>query len=139
MISPNDIPTGSSKAEIKEREKIIRSFYKEWMAANPSKSRYNISLKDYINIRNVSIVETSEHAAKKYLSTLAVLQLDSVLANARKVKTVKSDASARNQNAFEKMIIMESLLPGIGTVKLTVGVKRSDKSKVQYCITVLMA
>ena len=30
-------------------------------------------------IRIVSIVETSEHAAKSYLSTLAVLQLDSIL------------------------------------------------------------
>lgn len=139
MISPNDIPSGNSKSEIKEREKIIRSFYKGWMEDNPSKSRYNISLKDDINIRNISVVETSEHASKKYLSTLAVLQLDSILVNARKVKTVKSDASARNQNAFEKMIIMENLLPGIGTVKLTVGVKRRDKSKVQYCITVLKA
>ena len=30
---------------------------------------------------------------------------------------------------------MECLLPGIGNVKLTVGVKKSNKEKVQYCIT----
>ena len=27
--------------------------------------------------------------------------------------------------------------PGVGRVKMTVGVKRSDKSKVQYCITAI--
>ena len=37
----------------------------------------------------VSIVETSEHAAKSYLSTLAVLQLDSILTGAKKVSIKK--------------------------------------------------
>ena len=37
------------------------------------------------------------------------------------------------------MLIMEYVCPGIGRVKMTVGVKRSDKSKVQYCITAIDA
>lgn len=33
------------------------------------------------------------------------------------------------------MMIMEYLCPGIGKVKLTVGIKRRTKEKIQYCIT----
>ncbi len=64
------IPEGNSIEAIRVREQIIREFYKEWKEKNPSQRKYNLSLKEYINIRMVSIVETSEHAAKSYLSTL---------------------------------------------------------------------
>ena len=47
--------------------------------------RYNVSLKEYINIRFVSITETCTHASRSYLSTLAVLQLDAILTGAKKV------------------------------------------------------
>ena len=67
------IPEGHTIEDIKKREQIIRDFYREWKEKNPSQRKYNLSLKEYINIRMVSIVETSEHAAKSYLSTLAVL------------------------------------------------------------------
>ena len=79
------IPQGNNIADIKEREKIIRDFYREWKEKNPSQRKFNLSLKEYINIRMLSIVETSEHAAKSYLSTLAVLQLDSILTGAKRV------------------------------------------------------
>ena len=36
---------------IKIREKIIRDFYREWKEQNPSQRKYNVSLKEYINIR----------------------------------------------------------------------------------------
>lgn len=78
------IPKGNSIEEIKQREKIIRDFYRKWKEINPSQRRYNMSLKEYINIRMVSIIETSEHAAKSYHSTLAVLQLDAILIGAKK-------------------------------------------------------
>lgn len=78
------VPTDNSIECIKIREKIIRDFYREWKEQNPLQRRYNVTLKEYINIRMVSIVETSEHAAKNYLSTLAVLQLDAILTNAKK-------------------------------------------------------
>ena len=42
------------------------------------------------HIRFVSITETCTHASKNYLSTLAVLQLDAILTNARVVSTVRS-------------------------------------------------
>ena len=38
---------------------------------------------------------------------------------------------------FEKIIIMEYDLVGIGTIKMTVGVRRRTREKVQYCITAI--
>lgn len=133
----NNIPTGNGKNDIKAREKIISNFYYEWKRKNPSQKLYNIDLKDYINIRYISIVETVEHSSKNYLSTLAVLQLDCVLKLAKKVRVVNTKQNDKNQNQFEKMIKMEYELVGIGLVSLIVGIKRTNKEKVQYCITVI--
>lgn len=133
----NNIPTGNGKDDIKAREKIISNFYNEWKRKNPSQKLYNIDLKDYINIRYISIVETVEHSSKNYLSTLAVLQLDCILKLAKKVRMVNTKQGDKNQNQFEKMIKMEYELVGIGLVSLIVGIKRTNKEKVQYCITVI--
>ena len=131
------IPKGNSSEDIKEREKIIRHFYRRWKEENPSQRRYNLSLKEYINIRMVSIIETSEHAAKSYLSTLAVLQLDAILVGAKKVYISKTKKNNKNQGPFERMMIMEYELIGIGKVKMTVEIRRRTKEKVQYCITAI--
>jgi hypothetical protein len=133
----NMIPEGNTIEDIKARETIIRDFYREWKIKNPSQRKYNLSLKDYINIRMVSIIETSEHAAKRYLSTLAVLQLDSILMGAKKVSSSKPKPGNKNQKPFERILNMEYELIGIGTVKMTVGVRRSTHEKVQYCITAI--
>ena len=131
------IPEGNTLEDIKAREQIIRAFYRDWKEKNPSQRRFNIHLNEFINIRMVSIVETSEHAAKTYLSTLAVLQLDSILVGAKKVAVKKPKAGNKNQKPFEKILIMEYSFVGIGVVKLTVGVRRRTHEKVQYCITAI--
>ena len=131
-----EVPMGITKEDVNNRKQIILDFYKKWKQVNPSQRKYNVSLKDFVNIRNVSIAETSFRASKTYLSTLAVLQLDAVLTTARKVKIVNAKTNM-NQKPFNKMILMECSLPGIGTVKLTVGIKRKSFEKVQYCITAL--
>lgn len=131
------IPEGNSVEDIKQREQIIRDFYRDWKEKNPSQRKYNLSLKEYINIRMVSIVETSEHAAKSYLSTLAVLQLDAILIGAKKVSIKKSKEGNKNQKPFERIMIMEYELVGIGKVKMTVGIRRRTHEKVQYCITAI--
>ena len=131
------IPEGNTLDEIKERERIIREFYHEWKEKNPLQRKYNLALKEYINIRMISIVETSEHAAKSYLSTLAVLQLDAILVGAKKISIKKVKPNNKNQQPFERMMIMEYELVGIGTVKMTVGVRRRTQEKVQYCITAI--
>ena len=131
------IPMDNSIESIRVRERIIRDFYREWKEKNPSQRRYNLALKDYINIRMVSIVETSEHAAKTFLSTLAVLQLDAILSGAKKVAIKKVKEGNKNQKPFEAMMIMEYDLTFIGKVKMTVGIRRRTKEKVQYCITTI--
>ena len=131
------IPEGNSIQDIKAREKIIRDFYRNWKLKNPSQRKFNLNLKEYINIRMVSIVETSEHAAKSYLSTLAVLQLDSILTGAKKVSIKKTKKNNSNQKPFERIMIMEYELTEIGRIKMTVGVRRRTLEKVQYCITAI--
>ena len=131
------IPKGNSIEDIKLREEIIRKFYRDWKEKNPSQRKYNLSLKEYINIRMVSIIETSEHAAKSYLSTLAVLQLDAILIGAKKVSIRKTKIGNKKQKPFEGIMIMEYELIGIGKVKMTVGIRRRTREKVQYCITAI--
>lgn len=135
-IRPEDVPIGDSAEDIEARRKIISKFYHDWKLRNLSLRKFNLSLKEYINIRYVSITETCTHASRSYLSTLAVLQLDAILTNARTVSTVKSKENG-NQKPFEKMIIMKYDCVGIGVVKMTVGVRRRTHEKVQYCITAL--
>lgn len=131
------IPKGNSKDDLRQRELIIRQFYQNWKDENPSQRKFNLSLKDFINIRMISIVETSEHAAKRYLSTLAVLQLDAILTGAQTVAITRPKKGNKNQQSFERMMIMAYPLPGIGMAKMTVGIRRLSKEKVQYCITAI--
>jgi hypothetical protein len=134
-----EIPTGNNKGDFKIRKQIIWQFYQDWKKKNPSQKKYNLALKDYINIKYVSIDETSHQAAKSYLSTLAVLQLDSILTMARKYREVKAKPKNKNQKQFNKLLWMRYNLPGVGEVKLMVGIVRRTNDKVQYCITVIKA
>ncbi len=131
------IPIGNSLEDIKVRKQLIWDFYQKWKKKNPSQKKYNLDLKEYINIRFVSIDETSHHASKNYLSTLAVLQLDTILTMSKKYRMVDAKRTDRNQKQFNKLIWMRHILPGIGEVKLLVGIVRRTKEKVQYCITVI--
>ena len=131
-----EIPRGDTKEEIKERSQIIWALYQDWKASNPTQRVYNHQLKDFINIRQISIEETARHASKRFLSTLAVLQLDAILAFARLVKTGKPE-NRSNQQKFKAMLVMKYECPGIGTIKLLVGIRHKTLIKVQYCITAM--
>ena len=135
-ISPEDVPMGTSVEDIENRRQIISKFYHDWKLRNPSLKKFNLSLNEDINIRFVSITETCTHASRTYLSTLAVLQLDAILTNAKVVSIVSSKNNG-NQKPFEKIIIMRYYCVGIGIIKMTVGVRRRTHEKVQYCITAL--
>lgn len=137
-LAEEEIPRGDSAEDVVKRRGIISNFYREWKIQNPLQRRYNLFLKEYINIRFVSITETCTHASRSYLSTLAALQLDAILTGAKKVASVPAKKNG-NQKEFEKMLIMHYRCPGIGTVKMTVGVKRRTHEKVQYCITAIEA
>ncbi len=131
------VPRGDGKDAIKERERIIREYYKNWRSTHEGQKLFNLNLKEYISIRQISMIETAEHASKSYLSTLAVLQLDAILTNAKKDYVVPADKNSKNQAGYNKMFIMSYLCPGIGRIKLTVGVSRRSLVKVQYCITAM--
>lgn len=95
-----------------------------------------------VPFRSVSLDKTAGQASITYLSTLAVLQLDAILTNAWLVKDVPSKQNSKNQRSFERMlimVIMEYICTGVGRIKMTVGVRRKDKMKVQYCITAIEA
>lgn len=66
-----------------------------------------------------------------------MLQLDSILIGAKPVSVKKTKEGNKNQRPFERIIIMKYNLVGIGTVKMTVGVRRRTLEKVQYCITAI--
>ena len=136
-IAEDDIPVGNTKEARRKRQDLIYAFYMGWKRKNPEQKKYNIALRDDINIRAVSLDETAAQASLTYLSTLAVLQLDAILTNAWLVKTVPSKQNTKNQRSFERMLIMEYVCTGVGRVKMTVGVRRSDKAKIQYCITAI--
>ena len=138
-ITEDDIPAGNTKEDRRKRQDLIYAFYMGWKRKNPEQKKYNFALRDDINIRAVSLDETAAQASLTYLSTLAVLQLDAILTNARLVKTVPSKQGTKNQRSFERILIMEYVCTGVGRIKMTVGVRRSDKTKVQYCITAIDA
>lgn len=135
-INNQEIPRGDTPEEVKKRSDIIWRFYQNWKSANPTQKVYNNRLKDFINVRQISIDETARHASKRYLSTLAVLQLDAILACARLIKTGKTE-KRENQRQFSAMLVMQYDCPGIGQVKLLVGIRHKSLLKVQYCITAL--
>ena len=137
IIAEEDIPTGNTTDDRRHRQKIIQSFYHHWKEMNPDAKRYNINLKEDINIRYVSIEETAGQASLTYLSTLAVLQLDAILSNAVLVESTPANPKKKNQIGFINMLRMVYNCPGIGVVKMMVGVKKRDKTKVQYCITAI--
>ena len=131
------IPLGNSKEDFKIREDIISQVYRRWIEENPDKRVYNRSLKDYINVRYLSITETIRHAAKSYTSTLALLQLDTILRYSVKIgKPKPTKRGSKNQGNFTQVQVMNYDLVGIGMVKMTVGIKKSGE-KIQYCITAI--
>jgi hypothetical protein len=131
------IPEGRTKEEINARKKFIKDFYAIWNAANPAKQIYNIDLKDYINVRFLSIQETSLMAALSYRSALAVTYLTEILERAIVTARVQPKAENENQKRFSEMILMQYDKKGFGAIKLTVGVLKGSRQKIQYCITAI--
>jgi len=127
-----DIPRGVSKEDIKERERIIKDFYSKWISQNPEKRIWNADLEDYILVKYISINETYCKAARRYESTLAVFRLTEVLRNAVLVKEKPTKQNDKNQKSFEKLLIMR-----FDGIKLIVGIQKSNKDKVQYCLSAI--
>ena len=137
-LDAKKVATDDSKEAKKQRKQFIEDFYHFWQVINPSKKVFNKSLNDFINVRYISVRETAGHASHRYISTLAIMFLSEILENAvQKGKPENANPARKNQKGFEKMILMEYHKEEFGTIKLTVGVKRGTKEKVQYCVTAI--
>ena len=130
------IPMGQSMREIKERESIINNFLRKWSTSNTERKVFNDVMQEYIYVRAISITEAKEHSAKSYRSTRALMLLDEVLKNASPIKRVPKKTEDTNQKEFAYMLVMIYKHTQIGTIKLTVGVKKNTR-KIQYGISAL--
>lgn len=131
------IPMGNSQHEKTIRREIIHQFIQKWRndhADNPQV--FNRELNDYIKINQVFLLESVAHSAVKYQSTKAVLMMEEVMTNARKISTTRTKEGNSNQKPFAHMMVMRYHIDGIGSVKMTVGVRKRTSEKVQYSITV---
>ncbi|MDR1679738.1 MAG: hypothetical protein LBR81_08190 [Prevotellaceae bacterium] len=133
----NGIALGDTKEDKKQRKEFILAFYSQWIAINMTKQIFNKSLNDFINVRFLSLQETAGHASHTYKSTVAVTFLTEVLENAKHTASVKPKTENKNQQRFLEMIVMEYSKKIFGKIKLTVGVLKGSKQKVQYCITAI--
>ena len=136
-IRPEEVPVGDSVEDRRTRQEIIKRFYFFWKKRNPELCRFNTDIGENIYINHTSLVETAGRASLTYCSTLAVLQLDAILQNAKVCFVDKPKEGNKQQSKFERMLGMKYSCPGIGEVQLMVGVRRCDRAKIQYCITAL--
>ena len=132
----NGIPKGSSEEETIIRRSIIHDFIQNWRAEHSDPRIYNEELKDYIKINQVFLLESVSHAAIKYLSTKAVLQMDTIMAHAIPVGLSKTKPNNSNQKPFKQMLVMVYKSEELGSVKMTVGIRHKTEEMVEYSITV---
>jgi len=140
-IDDFSIPKGREKVKIKAREQIVWAILGKWLSKNPLKRKMNTDLDDYIYLRFDGMQETVNKAARNHKSTMAVFELDFLLANA--VKTGTDRPQSNRQKKFAEMLVMNVntplFRPYFGKVKMLVGVTKQKKNakKIQYSITAI--
>jgi hypothetical protein len=85
----------------------------------------------------LSLQETSLIAALSYKSTLAVIYLTEILEKAKVQQHVKPKPDNKNQKRFSEILLMRYNKKDFGNIKLTVGVLKGSRQKIQYCITAI--
>ena len=137
-LDKKGIAIGETTEDKKQRKRFIANVYKTWETENPQKQIFNHSLKDFVHVKHISVKETAGQASSRYISTLAITFLSEILEYAiQKGLPQNANPKKDNQKGFEKIIVMEYDKKEFGKIKLTVGVKRGTKEKVQYCITAI--
>ena len=108
------------------------------------KRLYNKSLEAFIEVRFLSLEETTQHASLNYKSTVAVTFLSEIIENAIALKdkngniiTEMPKPNVKNQSRFSKLFVMGYKKANFGKIKLTVGELRGSGQKIQYCITAI--
>ena len=54
VIRPEDVPVGDSTEDRRERNRLIRQFYYQWLNRNDSRKVFNRSFNDYIHVKYFS-------------------------------------------------------------------------------------
>jgi hypothetical protein len=135
------IPKGRENIDIKARENVVWAMLGRWLSKNPLKRKRNADLEDFIYLRFDGMQETVNKAARNYKSTIAIFELDFILANATEIGTDKP--KSKRQEKFAEMLIMNvnapAFLPYFERIKMLVGItkQKKDAKKIQYSITAI--
>ena len=131
------IPMGNSQEEKHIRRNIIHEFIQQWRTNHKDTSFiFNENLNENIKINQLFLIESVSHAIGNYKSTKAVLRFEEVMSKARKIGLTRIKEGNSNQKPFQQMIVMRYSSEDLGNVKMTVGIRKVTKEKVQYSITV---
>ena len=105
----------------------------EWRKGRPEPKTWNNSLRGYIRVNRRSASETAYWGSKNPATLPFITEhFNEVLRYA--VKKEESVPHSGQSKGFSKIIILEREIKGVGTAKLTVGV-RPDGEMMHYCIT----
>ena len=137
-LDKRGIALGNTPEDLKNRKKFITDFYVHWIISNPTKHIYNESLKNFIEVKFLSMQETASKAAIRYKSTLAITYLTEILEKSVMIDNPQEPKKDNiKQKRFSKIYIMGYEKKDFGKIKLTVGELRGSRQKVQYCITAI--
>ena len=105
-----------------------------WVASRPEPRIWNNSLRSHIYVTGRTRREIPYWGSKRKESTTAICEhLNEILRFAVKKEEVQPHSNSSRK--FQKLIILERKIEGLGVAKLTVGLNQEGKL-VQYCITV---
>ena len=131
------IPMGNSQEEKHIRRNIIHEFIQQWRANHKDTPFvFNENLNENIKINQLFLIESVSHAIGTYKSTKAALRFEEVMSKAQKIGLTKVKEGNSNQKPFQQMLVMRYTSEDLGDVKMTVGIRKVTKEKVQYSITV---
>ena len=112
----------------------IKAAMGEWVANRPEPKTWNNSLRAYISVTGRTMREIPYWGSKRTESTTAICEhLNEILRFAVKKEEVMPRSNSSRK--FQKLIILERKIEGLGVAKLTVGLNQEGEL-VQYCITV---
>ena len=131
------IPMGNSQEEKHIRRNIIHEFIQQWRANHKDTPFvFNENLNENIKINQLFLIESVSHAIGTYKSTKAALRFEEVMSKAQKIGLTKVKEGNSNQKPFQQMLVMRYTSEDLGDVKMTIGIRKVTKEKVQYSITV---
>lgn len=117
-----------------QRWDAIQETIGAWVESRPEPKVWNNSLRSHIYVTGRTMREIPYWGSRNPQSTTAICEhLNEILRFA--VKKAEVQPHSNSSRKFQKLIILERKIEGLGVAKLTVGLNQEGKL-VQYCITV---